>query len=277
MVDEVVIESLCSVIEGLGRILRNLAQSYRWLATAIQRFVIAGRKRNHCDWEYLWRLMESIIDSSEKNGAILPALEINLLSSNKELNTLQTLLLSLLLSFFTVAAANPQLAASVPPAVGDKAPDFTLATIQGKKVRLSDLTAKSPVVLVVLRGFPGYQCPVCNQQVHGFLKQAQDFANAGARIVLVYPGPTEKLDERAMEFLTDKKLPDNFDLLLDPGYVFTNLYGLRWDAPKETAYPSTFLIDPKGIVFFAKISKTHGGRASAAELIEALAKKKMEK
>ncbi len=190
---------------------------------------------------------------------------------------MQSLLLSLLLPFFMIASTNPLAAVSSPPAVGDKAPDFTLATIQGNKIRLSELTAKSPVALVVLRGFPGYQCPLCNQQVHSYLKQSQEFANVGARIVLVYPGPAENLDSRAKEFLADKKLPDNFDLLLDPGYEFTNLYGLRWDAPKETAYPSTFLIDQKGTVFFAKISKTHGGRASAAELIEALTKKKMDK
>ena len=34
---------------------------------------------------------------------------------------------------------------------------------------------------------------------------------------------------------SDKKLPDNFDLVLDPGYEFTNLCGLRWDAAHETA------------------------------------------
>ncbi len=190
---------------------------------------------------------------------------------------MQSLLLSLLLPFFMIASANPLAVVSSPPAVGDIAPEFTLATIQGNKVRLSELTAKSPVVLVVLRGFPGYQCPLCNQQVHSYLKQSQEFANVGVRIVMVYPGPAENLGDRANEFLKDKKLPDNFDLLLDPGYEFTNLYGLRWDAPKETAYPSTFLIDQKGIVFFAKVSKTHGGRASAAELMEALAKKKMDK
>lgn len=187
---------------------------------------------------------------------------------------MQSLLLSLLLPFFMAFAANSG-AVSNPPAVGDKAPDFTLSTIQGKRAQLSELTAKSPIVLVVLRGFPGYQCPLCNQQVHNYLKQSQDFANAGARIVLVYPGPADNLGDRATEFLADKKLPDNFELLLDPGYEFTNLYGLRWDTPKETAYPSTFLIDQKGIVFFAKISKTHGGRATASELLEALTKKKM--
>ena len=73
----------------------------------------------------------------------------------------------------------------------------------------------------------------------------------------------------------DKQLPENFDLVLDPDYEFTNLYGLRWDAPKETAYPSTFLLDQQGKVFFAKVSKSHGGRTNAAELIEALAKRKM--
>ena len=44
-----------------------------------------------------------------------------------------------------------------PPAVGDTASDFALSTMDGKQVRLSELTAKSRVVLIVLRGYPGYQ------------------------------------------------------------------------------------------------------------------------
>lgn len=165
--------------------------------------------------------------------------------------------------------------AGITPNIGDKAPDFTLTNLQGHKVTLSERTAQSPVVLVVLRGYPGYQCPLCNQQVRDFIKNADGFAKAGARVVLVYPGPGEKLDERANEFLRDKQLPEHFDLLLDPDYEFTNLYGLRWDAPKETAYPSTFLLDQKGVVFFAKVSKSHGGRTKAEEVLEALAKRKM--
>ena len=61
---------------------------------------------------------------------------------------------------------------------------------------------------------------------------------------------------------------------LDPGYEFTTQYGLRWDAPHETAYPSTFLIDRQGMVFFSKIVKEHGGRTSAAEIVQALPKPK---
>ena len=51
---------------------------------------------------------------------------------------------------------------------------------------------------------------------------------------------------------------------------FTNSYDLRWMAPQETAYPSTFLISPDGTVFFSRISKQHGGRTTAAEVLDVL-------
>ena len=52
--------------------------------------------------------------------------------------------------------------------------------------------------------------------------------------MLVYPGPLQDLGAKANEFLADKKLRENFDLVLDPGYEFTNMYGLRSasDSPK---------------------------------------------
>jgi peroxiredoxin len=173
-----------------------------------------------------------------------------------------------------VLAAVMHLAAAAPPAVGEKAPDFTLSNVSGKTVRLSEVVATGPVVLVVLRGYPGYQCPFCNRQVHDFIDKSPAFAEAGVHVVLIYPGPPQDLGTHANEFLTDKKLPDNFEMLLDPGYEFTNRYGLRWDAPKETAYPSTFLIDRQGVVFFSKIVKEHGGRTTAAEILDALPKRK---
>ena len=105
-----------------------------------------------------------------------------------------------------------------------------------------------------------------------FIKNAEGFTAAKSHVVLVYPGKPEDTASRSAEFFSDKKLPDNFTLLLDPGYEFTNLYGLRWDAPNETAYPATFLIDSKRRVFYSKVSTTHGGRTKASEVLEALAK-----
>ncbi len=40
----------------------------------------------------------------------------------------------------------------------------------------------------------------------------------------------------------------------------------------ETAYPAAFVVDGSGKVRFAKVSRTHGGRAAAAEVLEALDK-----
>lgn len=166
------------------------------------------------------------------------------------------------------------LTAAAPPTVGEKAPDFTLSTPAGKQVKLSDVEAKGPVVLVVLRGYPGYQCPYCSRQVQDFIHNAQAFADADAHVVMVYPGPPQDVGPKAKEFLADKQMPADFDLLLDPGYQFTNQYGLRWDAAHETAYPSTFLLDSNGTIFFSKIVKEHGGRTTAAEVLDALPKHK---
>lgn len=71
------------------------------------------------------------------------------------------------------------IAAAAPPAIGEKAPDFKLSTPEGKTVQLSEVEAKGPVVLVVLRGYPGYQCPYCNRQVQDFIQKSQGFAEAG--------------------------------------------------------------------------------------------------
>lgn len=163
------------------------------------------------------------------------------------------------------------------PGVGDKAPDFSLPSLAGESVRLSEITEKGPVALVVLRGYPGYQCPICNRQVQEFLRSARGFSEARAQVLLVYPGPDEDLVSRAREFASDKQFPQNFRLLLDPGYTFTNLYRLRWDAPRETAYPSTFLINRDGAIFFARISDSHGGRTTAAEVLDALKQKSQQR
>jgi hypothetical protein len=68
------------------------------------------------------------------------------------------------------------------PAVGVKAPDFTLSTITGTPVRLTKQQHGNPLVLVVLRGYPGYQCPFCQKQVHDFVEHAADFAAKKATV-----------------------------------------------------------------------------------------------
>ncbi len=156
------------------------------------------------------------------------------------------------------------------PQVGDQAPDFELQSIEKQSVKLSKLVQDGPVILIVLRGYPGYQCPLCTQQAGQFLSQAKKFDAAKARLVFVYPGPAENLKRHAEDFVRGKSFPKNAELVLDPDYEFTKSYGLRWDAPRETAYPSTFVIDTSRKIKFAKVSMTHGGRVSADEVLKVL-------
>jgi peroxiredoxin len=173
----------------------------------------------------------------------------------------------------TLLLVSSLLAGAAIPDKGAMAPDFTLSTPEGQVIRLADLTAKGTVVLIVLRGYPGYQCPYCQRQAHHFQMNADKFSAAGAQVLLVYPGPPADLDQHAKEFLAKQaEFPSNFHLVIDPDYKFTNQYGLRWDAPHETAYPTTFLIDQHGVIFFRKTSNSHGDRSTATEVLEELEK-----
>ena len=89
-------------------------------------------------------------------------------------------------------------------------------------------------------------------------------------MVFVYPGPADNLKAKAEEFVKGKDYPANVSVLLDPDYTFTNLYGLRWDAKNETAYPSAFVLDGSRKVKYAKTSTGHGGRADVDELVKAV-------
>lgn len=150
------------------------------------------------------------------------------------------------------------------PKLGEKARDFTLQGLDGATVRLGEQIARGPVVLVVLRGYPGYQCPFCTRQFGDYLANAPKFEAANARVLFVYPGPADGLREHAAAFTAGAPLPHAFRILPDPDYRFTLAYGLRWEAPQETAYPSTFVVNRNGVVTFAHTSRSHGDRVTAA-------------
>src|SRR6185295_19574787 len=101
---------------------------------------------------------------------------------------------------FLLVTSHPPAPVAATPKVGDKAPDFTLAQINGTQLTLSAELKSGPVVLIVGRGWVGYQCPFCNRQFGDFLKAAKDLEGAGARVIWVYPGPADEVQKRAEEF-----------------------------------------------------------------------------
>jgi thioredoxin-dependent peroxiredoxin len=192
---------------------------------------------------------------------------------NKSIASSVSMVSLLLLSVLLTTASISRASTDKPPIVGGGAKDFELKELGKDSVKFSKFTTNGPVVLVVLRGYPGYQCPYCTKQVADFLAKADDFKKAGVQVVFIYPGPSDDLEKHADEFVKGKSFPDHFHLLVDPDYAFTNAYGLRWDAKKETAYPSTFVTDSKSKVIFAKVSKTHSDRTKAADVLKVLQEK----
>lgn len=157
-----------------------------------------------------------------------------------------------------------------PPKVGSVAPDFELQTPEGNSIKLSQTIQSGPTAIVVLRGYPGYQCGICTRQVGSLISKAKAFAEKETSVLLVYPGPANNLGSKANEFTEGISLPGNFELVIDPDYQFTNQYSLRWDAPRETAYPSTFVVGQDGVIDYAEISKGHGGRSNVQEVLNAI-------
>jgi len=194
-------------------------------------------------------------------------------ASKPAARVIRSLAITILTTFVSVVLSGATGSAETPK-VGDKAPAFSLSTPSGTSIQLANQQSKGPVVLVILRGFPGYQCPYCQKQVHDFVEHASEFAAKNLSVLLVYPGPPADLDQHAKEFLAKQSgLPSNIVLVVDPEYKVTNLYGLRWDAPHETAYPSTFILDKEGEILFEKISHSHGDRVSAQEVLDRVSAK----
>lgn len=180
----------------------------------------------------------------------------------------------LLLSVPALTLSGCLFAEAAPPAgtpgPGGLAADSTLTRLDGRPVSLHALAGQGPVALVVLRGYPGYQCPLCNRQVGELLERAKDFQAAGAQMVVVYPGRAQRLGQYAAEFVAGRSMPPNLHFTTDPDFAFAQTWNLRWNAPGETVYPAAFVIGRDRRITWAKVSGSHGGRASADELLAAV-------
>lgn len=184
------------------------------------------------------------------------------------------LILTALLGTTFCLAIDPRPVVSAEPpgiAVGDNAPDFELPVVGGDGfLRLSDEIRKGPVVVVVLRGYPGYQCGICNRQVGSMVSRARALGDAAGRVILVYPGDDDRLDRHAEAFLGSRRIPQPLVMVRDEGMEMVTEWGLRWDRPNETAYPATFVIDRDGRVRWKKVSDSHAGRSRVEEILKAI-------
>jgi peroxiredoxin len=140
--------------------------------------------------------------------------------------------------------------AQIAPQVGKPAPDFTLLSLDGQDVRLSDFQGK-PVLLT----FWASWCPPCRAQKSHLITAYNDFADQGLVILGINVGEEPSL---VREYVAQKGIP--FPVLLGTEEV-AHLYQVR-------GIPATFLIDRQGILREVRI----GAFRSAADVATSVRK-----
>ena len=145
--------------------------------------------------------------------------------------------------------------------VGDAAPGFTLSSIQGKKVSLSDFKGKKNVIISFI---PAAWTPVCSDQWPGYNIAKDMVAQYDALFVGISVDniPTLWSWSEAMNTLTFPVLSDFW-----PHGKVADTYGvLRSDGTAERAL---FIVDKNGIIRFAYVSDINE-RPNLKMIMEAL-------
>jgi thioredoxin-dependent peroxiredoxin len=146
---------------------------------------------------------------------------------------------------------------------GTQAPDFDLATDDGRRVRLSDLRGR-PVVLYF---YPKDDTPGCTKQACEIRDVWGEFRERGATVLGVSP------DDESSHAAFKSKYSLPFTLLADPDHVVADQYG-TWGEREFAGRKyfginrSTFVIDQEGRVAKALYGVKPQGHAE--KVLEAL-------
>jgi len=135
------------------------------------------------------------------------------------------------------------------PAVGRPAPDFTLTTLEGETLALSELRG-TPVVL----DFWATWCGACPREMPGLQAAAQRFEGQ----VLVVGVDQGEDSQTVQDFVTDMGV--TFPIPLDSDFAVSDVYNVR-------GLPTTFFVDDKGV-----IRHLWAGEMNAVTLAEGIAK-----
>ena len=143
---------------------------------------------------------------------------------------------------------------------GDKAPDFTLASKDGKNISLSDFLGKK----VVLYFYPKDNTPGCTRQACAFAGVYGEFEKRGVAVI----GISKDSVASHQKFADKYNLP--FVLLSDPERKAIEAYGV-WQEKKMCGKVSmgvvrtTFIIDENGKI--AKIMNKVKPDTNAQEIL----------
>lgn len=122
--------------------------------------------------------------------------------------------------------------------VGDREPDVTMTSSDGRRIVLSDFIGKSAVVLFF---YPRDNTSVCTKEACSFRDAYEDFVAAGAVVI----GVSADSDESHRQFAASQRLP--FLLVSDADGALRRAFGV---AKPLGLIPGrvTYVIDREGVV-----------------------------
>lgn len=165
------------------------------------------------------------------------------------------------LMFLVLAGTAAAQATDVQPAVGHRAPDFTLRDSHGKPVQLSRVVGERAVLL----NFWATWCPPCREEMPTMERAYRDYKARGFEILAVSmdAGSEAAVTARVNEFMAELKL--TFPAVLDPKGDVVRAYRLR-------GLPTTFLIDRKGMIRALEIGFRDWASSESRRKLEELLK-----
>lgn len=165
------------------------------------------------------------------------------------------------LVLLVLAGAIAASAADVQPAVGHRAPDFTLRDPQGKSVQLSRVVGERAVFL----NFWATWCPPCREEMPTMERVYRDYQARGLEILAVSidAGTEAAVASRVRTFLAELSL--TFPAVLDSQGDVVRAYRLR-------GLPTSFLIDRQGVIRSVEIGYRDWASPESRQKLEALLK-----
>ncbi|WP_317933134.1 peroxiredoxin-like family protein [Halioxenophilus sp. WMMB6] len=168
---------------------------------------------------------------------------------------------------------------------GSQAADFALPHADGQVVKLSQLLAQGPAVVVFYRGV---WCPYCNLALRTYQAVLPEIKAAGATLIAISPmtqdNSLETINANELDFyvLSDignqvarhyttiiKNPMPSMQAMTELGYDFFSYYG---DDSAELPIPAAFVIAPDGTIVFAEAEDgDYRKRTEASAILQALA------
>jgi peroxiredoxin len=178
------------------------------------------------------------------------------------------------------------------PVVGDKAPDFTLDTVDGGSVTLSQQLAAGPVVLSFFRG--GW-CPFCDLEFQAMSRAMPQLIEKGITFIAISP---EKVNNELSESFStiarvmEKNEIRSVSICRDVDNSVAGIYKLVFklvegvkkvymefgfdlskinnDPSWTLPVPATFIIDTDGMVRWRYVNADYTKRLDSSDLLEAI-------